>query len=323
MSLRSRMALTCLIGLAFGWLGALPQTVSSQEQTAREISKVERLGYPAGTKLLIIHADDIGVSHSENRATFAAYESGGITSGSILVPCPWVPEAAAFFREHPQFDVGIHLTLTAEWKHLRWPALSSRSEAPSLFDAQGFLYNSVAEVRERVDPGQAERELRAQVARAKALGINPSHVDTHMAAVLASKQLFEAYLRVAKDFGIPAMIPFQELKRSLPAYVSGVQPDQALIDRIIIAPGGLKAEEWGGFYTKAIEGLQPGITEIIVHLAYDDEEMRAVTVDHPDYGAAWRQRDFDFFTSQKAKDLLANNQVRLTTWREIGKLLPR
>jgi chitin disaccharide deacetylase len=75
------------------------------------------------------------------------------------------------------------------------------------------------------------------------------------------------------------------------------------------------------FYTKAIENLQPSITQITVHLTYDDEEMRAVTIDHSEYDAAWRQRDLDFFTSKRTKELLEKNDIRLVNWRELGKLL--
>ena len=85
----------------------------------------------------------------------------------------------------------------------------------------------------------------------------------------------------------------------------------------------MKAEKWADFYADAIKNLQPGITEFIIHVAYDDEEMRAATIDHPDWGAAWRQRDFDFFTSERSRQLLKENNIKLITWREIGKLMAK
>ena len=323
MNSRASTAICSLVVLAFVAVGTLCPWRDIRAQTQRQIPKLERLGYPAGTKLLILHADDIGVSHSENRASFTAYRSGAISSGSVLVPCPWFAEAAAFFREHPQFDVGVHLTLTAEWKYLRWGPVAPRPEVPSLFDAEGFLYHTVDEVRKRVDAAQAERELRAQFTRAKAMGINPSHVDMHMGGLLASKEIFQAYLRVAKQFGIPATIPFQHIERRFAAYINSIPPDEALVDQFIGVVPGVRPDEWDTFYTKAIENLQPGITQITVHLAYDDEEMQAVTIDHSDYDAAWRQRDLDFFTSKRAKELLEKNDVHLVNWRELGKLLQR
>lgn len=289
----------------------------------QERSKVERLGYPAGTKLLIVHADDIGMDHSQNAATMAAYEKGGASSGSVLVPAPWTPEFAAWYAAHPDADVGVHLTLTAEWKYLRWPALLPRQDVPSLYDQDGFLPRSVEEVARAAKANEAEKELRAQLARAKELGIRPTHLDMHMAGVMATREIFDAYLRVARENRLPALIPMELLTGQLADWTSLVRPGEVLVDHYVMAPGTLKPEQWQAFYTNTIRSLKPGtVTQIIVHLGYDDAEMRAATVDHDEYGSAWRQRDFDFFTSPTTRKLLEDNGVRLTTWRELAKLLP-
>src|SRR5919107_3609608 len=99
-----------------------------------------RLGYPADAKLLIVHGDDLGVAHSVNAATAKAFETGLVNSASVMVPCPWLPEIAAYARAHGDADLGLHLTLTSEWKTYRWGGVLPRDRAPTLYDAEGYLY---------------------------------------------------------------------------------------------------------------------------------------------------------------------------------------
>ncbi len=298
---------------------------------AQQPSKVERLGYPAGTKLLIVHADDLGMAHSQDSASFAALAAGAASSASVIVPAPWTPEVAAWRRQHPDADLGVHTALTCEWQTIRWRALQSRKEAPSLYDEQGYLPASVAAVAEHAKAAEVERELRAQVAHAKALGLDPTHMDMHMNAVMATPEIFDAYLRVARENHLPAEIHWEEMRPAAnapdsarrAAFAAAVRPGEVLADRYDGAPGDLKPEDWAAWYTRFIQGLQPGaITVLYVHLGYDDAELRAATTGHDGWGAAWRQRDVDFFMSPAAKQLLADNGVRLTTWRELSKLLP-
>ncbi len=90
-------------------------------------SIAERLGYPADSKLLIIHADDLAVAHSEDAASFDALDKHSVTSASVMVPCPWLNEVAAYAKEHPDADLGLHLTLTSEWKTYRWGPADGRA----------------------------------------------------------------------------------------------------------------------------------------------------------------------------------------------------
>lgn len=281
----------------------------------------ERLGYPATAKLLIIHADDLGLTHSVNSALVKAIEGGCVNSGSVMVPCRGFPEAAAHAREHPQMDVGVHLTLNSEWKAYRWGSILPRNEVPSLRDKRDFLHASREELARCADPRDVERELRAQVELARASGINPTHLDTHMLSLFETKPLFEAYLRVARDYGIPAMVPREYLLKWQPHLVTSLKPEDVLIDRMIIANSRLPEAQWRDFYSRTIETLDPGVTQIIVHLAYDDEEMRALTADHPTWGAARWQRDLDFFMSADVKRLLEKHNVHLIAWREMGEIL--
>src|SRR5205085_9164605 len=158
-----------------------------------------RLGYPPDAKLLIVHADDIGVSHSVNAATFKAFESGLVTSGSIMVPCPWLPEVADYARTHPDADLGLHLTLTSEWATYRWGGVLPKERAPSLYTPDGYLYPTEQEADEHNSVREAEAEVRAKIERARAFGINPTHLDSHMRTLYLTRPLFEMLLRVGRE----------------------------------------------------------------------------------------------------------------------------
>jgi chitin disaccharide deacetylase len=300
---------------------ALGQT-SAQTTSAAAPMLVERLGYPRDAKLLIIHADDLGMAHSVDAATMKAFESGAISSGSIMVPCPWFGEIAAYARQHPEADLGLHLTLTSEWKLYRWGPVLAKTSVNSLFDTEGYLYPTEMDAAAHINAQEAEAEIRAQIARARAFGIQPTHLDSHMGTLYQNKTLFETLLRVGRDNKLPVLVTKDEVAASsfLPSII---QPDDIVIDRIITIDPSITPEHWNDFYTEAIKHLQPGVTEFVIHLAYDDEEMRAVAVDHPNWGAQWRQRDFNFFTSAACRRLLEENHVQLITWRKLGTLLTR
>src|SRR6476620_1329819 len=138
---------------------------------AQQKTVAERLGYPKNTKLLIIHADDLGVSHSENEASIQALEKGAVNSGSIMVPCPWFPEIAAYATAHPDADFGLHLTLTSEWRLYKWGPTLPRDQVPGLVNARGYFYGSVEDVGKHASLSEVEHELRSQIERAKEFGI--------------------------------------------------------------------------------------------------------------------------------------------------------
>src|SRR5882724_4099212 len=280
----------------------------------------ERLGYPADTRLLIVHADDLGMAHSIDAATIKAFESGLVSSASIMVPCPWLPEIAAYARAHPEADLGLHLTLTSEWSLYRWGPVLGKERVPSLLDSNGYLYSLENEAAAHMDPREAEAEIRAQIARARALGIQPTHLDSHMGTLYQSKALFETLLRVARENKLPFRVSQDWFSRApfMPALLG---PDDVVLDRTISIEPTVAPEDWSKFYTNEIQHLQPGVTDMIVHLAFADEEMKGVTLGHSNWGAEWRQRDFDFVTSDAFRKLLKENNVKLITWRELGKLI--
>ena len=293
-------------------LALMASTMSAQTKTV-----AERLGLPADTKLLILHADDLGVAHSVNAASFDALDKGAVSSASVMMPTPWVTEVAAYARQHPNADLGLHLTLTSEWLTYRWGSVESKDKVPSLLDSTGTFPNDVPPVVARAKPAEVERELRAQVERAMALGIRPTHLDSHMGALFTTPELIATYVKVAHDYHLP----FLGMKTSpFGGTPMPVSSKDVLVDAVVIAGPDVPRDQWKAFYVNAITTLKPGLTEMIVHLGHDDAELQAVTVDHEPYGSAWRQRDYDVVTSAEFKKALQDNKVRLVTYRELQKL---
>jgi predicted glycoside hydrolase/deacetylase ChbG (UPF0249 family) len=311
-------AMRPIIAAAMALLTLLPFAEIRGQDNQKTIA--ERLGYPRDAKLLIVHADDLGMAHSVNAATIKAFETGLVNSGSIMVPCPWLSEIAAYARNNPQADLGLHLTLTSEWTSFRWGPVLPGDRVKSLLDKDGYLRLTESEAASTADPKEVELEINAQIEKARALGIQPTHLDSHMGTLYQNKALFEVFLRVARNHKLPVRIAKTWFARTdfLPATLT---PNDVYIDQILDINPTVAANDWARFYSDAIKNLQPGVTEIVVHLAYDDAEMRGATFNHPDWGAAWRQRDFDFFTSDVFRKLLQENQIKLITWRELGKLV--
>ena len=285
-------------------------------------TQLERLGYPPDAKLLIVHADDLGMAHSINRASIKGLESGLVSSASIMIPCPWLPEIADYARKHPAADLGLHLTLTSEWSLYRWGPVLPKERVPSLLDSNGYLYPTESEAAAHIDPKEVEAEIRAQIARAKALGIQPTHLDSHMGTLYQTQALFETFFRVAHDNKLLIRVS-KEWFAEAPFLPSLLGPDDVVLNTIISIEPSVTADGWSKFYVDAIKNLQPGITEMIVHLAYDDEEMRGVAFNHPNWGSEWRQRDFQFATSEAFRKLLQENNIKLVTWREISQRLQK
>jgi len=295
-------------------LALLVPTLNAQTKTV-----AERLGYPRDAKLLIIHADDLAVAHSEDAASFAALDQRAVTSASIMVPCPWLTEVAEYARAHPDADLGLHLTLTSEWKSERWGSVESKDAVPSLFDPAGYLWPDTEPATQHIRPQDAEREIRAQIERANALGIHPTHLDSHMGVLFSSPDLFAVYLKVAREYKLPFLATLGP--DTPPALSSLLTKDDVILDSVVMAYPKIQAAEWRQFYADTIRNLKPGLTEIIVHLGYDNAELQAVTVNHPDYGSKWRQRDFDTVTSREFKKALEDNHIILIRWRDLKKLL--
>src|SRR6266550_5283197 len=171
--------------------------------TAQTRTIAERLGYPANAKLLILHADDLGFAHSADAASFDALDKGVVSSASIMIPTPWITEVAAYAKAHPNADLGLHLTVTSEWDTYRWGSVESKDKVPTLLDSVGTFPDDDSLVALRAKPAEVEREIRAQVDRALAMGIRPTHLDSHMGALFRTPELFATYVKVAHDYHVP------------------------------------------------------------------------------------------------------------------------
>lgn len=278
----------------------------------------ERLGYDKDAILLIIHADDLGVANSVNMASIEALEDGSINSASIMVPCPWFPQIAEYAREHPEMDLGLHLTLTAEWKEFKWDGVSGSSRIPSLLNDENHFPPSVEEVAQQAKVKELEKEITAQVERALAFGLKPTHLDSHMGTLFQTPAFFKAYQRVGKKYKIPVFIPYGSLS-SAPQLVDNIMEGQILVDRLFMINPAINDRDWREYYLDCLRNMKPGLNEIIVHLAYDNAEMQAVTIDHPDFGSAWRQRDLEVMQSKEFKELIEERNIQLVTWRDVQK----
>jgi predicted glycoside hydrolase/deacetylase ChbG (UPF0249 family) len=283
-------------------------------------SVAARLGYPADAKLLILHADDLGVAHSVDDASFKALDEGAVSSASVIVDAPWLEEVAEYFKAHPDVDLGIHLALTSEWKTYRWGPAAPRDRVPSLIAPDGYFYADTGPAATHATPEEAEREIRAQLEWAERLGIHPTHLDIHMGTLAARPELYQALIRVAHEKRLPFMAVRVTDERA--KWLSMLAPGDVVLDSLVMFDPKIPASEWTASYVKALGALGPGVHEMIVHLGHDDSELEAITAGHPDYGAAWRERDFKAVTSPEFRQALEANHIKLIHWKDLQKLLP-
>ncbi len=288
----------------------------------------QRLGYDADARIAVVHCDDIGMCHAANVGAFEALSRGPATCGSIMVPCPWFGEAAARARENPAFDLGVHLTLNAEWPAYRWGPVASRDRVPSLLDDEGMLPRTLLEVAKRAKPEEVEVELRAQIERALAAGIDVTHLDSHMGTVLVP-QLLPVYAKLAAEFRLPvfAVRPDAETLAAR-GFPSAEKIFGALVDRlekagIPILDGfdadSLSFAEGDGLAhnRRRIAGLARGVSYLICHPARDGEELRAAMP----WGAHQREFERTFYGGDPGRAALAESGVRAIGMRPLRELV--
>lgn len=304
---------------------AAPGLLGSQAQPETPKSTAELLGHPASAKLLMVHADDAGMCHSVNLATWDALTNGLANSASIMVPCPWFPEMADWAKRFPHHDLGLHLTLTSEWKFFRWRPVAPPAQVKGLLDADGFLHRDVVSTATNASVEEIEIELRAQIERARKFGVQFTHFDTHMGTLYARTDYFDVYTKLGLEYGVPVMLPrpTPELTTEIKQYPVTIDMLHAkgklghvFLDRLVTGVPGRTVEERAVSYRKFLRELKPGVTKLIVHLAKDDAEIRAVT-------GNWMTRwaDYRFFTSDEARQLMRELDIHPVTYREMGKLL--
>ena len=300
----------------FQWLLVVLLLLFAFELSAQTLA--DRLGYPPGTKLIIVHADDLGETHAVNAAAMKALQGETINSASLMVACPWFPEMADYAKSHPDADLGLHLTLTSERIYYRWGPVAPADKVPSLVDENGYFHHDW-EHGERVNPKEVELELRAQIDRALAMGVRPTHLDSHQyRLIMNGRELFDVMLRVAHEYKLPVFVN-RDWFAAHPYLETSLGPGDIVLDHTVTIEPEVPPEKWAEFYVTALKNLKPGVTEFVIHPGYDDEELRAATRERPSWGAAWRQRDFDFFTSEQFREILAQQKIQLVTWRELTR----
>lgn len=275
----------------------------------------KRLGYSRVTKLLIIHADDMGISISENDATIQAMNDGMVNSGSVMVPCPGFDEMAKHLSVHTKTDAGLHLTLTSEWPSCKWRPVLPANEVKSLVDQDGLLFPDKKSFLKNVDPDDFEKECRAQIEKALNAGIKLTHIDSHMFMAFANSKFIERYVSLGKEYGLPVL-----LTQEMPSWVKKTN-NSIIVDRLYCARQEDFDRGLSDYYRGVLKNIKPGLNCLLVHVAYDNDEMRQLTLNQKSFGAEWRQTDFDFFTSEECRQLIEKYNIKLITWRELKNKL--
>jgi chitin disaccharide deacetylase len=312
------LLLTVATGFSHATGQSLPLTVTNAQSTK---NLAELLGYPHDSKLLIIHADDMGLSKSVNSACIKAFEEKGITSGSIMMPCHEASAILSYVKNHPGTDAGIHITLTAEWETYKWGGLTPSAQIPGLLDKNGNFFATVEELGKSARGAEAEKEIRAQIDKAIALGIKPTHLDTHMGSVLANPELIKVYIDLATEYKLPFLLPRVYLSMFPAEAAKALGSNIFLLDNLFMLDPQMIHGDWIEPYKKAVAEMKPGLNQMIVHLGFDNDEMRKICTGHEDYGSAWRQNDLNLVTSKEFKDFLKANNIVLIGWGQIRDVM--
>lgn len=297
----------------------------------------ERLGFPKGAKVIIMHVDDVGMSYDSNLGAYKATEKGVATSMSVMMPCGWVPGFVHYLKEHPKTDAGLHLTLTSEWKDYRWGPLSGKPAVGGLVDEEGAMWGSVRDVVMHAKPDEIDKEIRSQLERARAMGFEPTHMDSHMGTLFATPEFLEKYLQLGMEKKIPVMFPGGHNTMILKESGTGLKIEQTTAIGKMLWEAGLPVLDdlhnvsYGFKYPKdkvlsdsalqqiaaqqyieSFKQLQAGVTMVIMHCTAPTEVFQHIS----DSGTI-RRADLLAMLSPELKKYIADNGIILTTWREL------
>jgi predicted glycoside hydrolase/deacetylase ChbG (UPF0249 family) len=282
---------------------------------------LQRLGLGPGERAVLVHADDVGLCQATIPAFAGLIEQGLVSTGSVMVPAPWFPEAAAFCRSHPEADLGVHLTLTSEWTGYRWGPVSTRDPATGLLDAAGYFHARPAAVAAEADPEAVRREIEAQVQLARRAGIEPTHADLHMLTLL-EPQLLPLYCEAAQRWDLPvptfrpraetATIPLGGHPDEIAGLLHGTAGPWPAVCDSWVTLGLRRSEDRIGQAKRLFDALPPGLTHLSIHPALDTPELRAISPD-------WRCRvaDYEAFRSAELREHVRRAGIRVIGYREV------
>jgi chitin disaccharide deacetylase len=272
------------------------------------------------------------MARSVDKATFEALDKGWVTSAGVLTPAPWFPEVAFWANQHRQADLGVQLDLTSDWQNYCWRAVSPQGAGSSLLDSTGYFPLTEVYVARHAKPEEAEREARAQIELALKTGVPVTHLDNHMRVMLMTPDLFRIYWNLGQEYKVPIVVQNQQVRsQGKPAGAEnvfsfgGVDVNvlQIPVDHIVEMMPGIAKEQWLNAYEKTLAALPPGVYLLSVHLGYNDEELQAMTWDHPNWGAQWRQNDLDVVSNPEFQKFLRDQHFTLVTWRDLVKATPQ
>lgn len=281
----------------------------------------EKLGWPAGKKILILHADDIGMCPEANTAAEKMLTDGVIQSAAVMIPCPNAKEFVAWAVEHPTMDIGLHLTLTSEWQTHRWGTVTPAVEVPGLLDEDNKMWHEVPQVVQHASAEEVEKEIRSQIEQSIAWGYRPDHIDTHMGTLYANPSYVKAFIKVAQEYGIPANIidiskpeVLAEFKRQgypLDDSVVKMVDEYTLpkLDYFSSAPKGNTYEEKIANFKALVTSMPPGLSEVIFHPSVLTENLKTIT-------NSWQQRAWEaqMFSDPDLIQFFKDEGIIFTNW---------
>jgi hypothetical protein len=295
----------------------------------------EKLGYPKDAKVLILHVDDVGMSYDSNLGAIKAMEEGVATSLSMMMPCAWIPGFFKYLEKYPETDAGLHLTLTSEWDNYRWGPLAGKPAVPGLVDKEGALWDNVRLTATHASADEIETEIRAQLDRSRTMGWEPTHLDSHMGTLFATKEYLMRYLKVGMEENIPVMFPGGHNTMIAETTAStGLTKDVTDVIGKQLWESGLPvlddlhnvSYDWKGKegitdeqlqtyktenYIETIESLKPGLTMVIMHCTWPSEIFGEIS-----NSGITRKGDMLAMIDPAFKKYLTDNNIILTTWRE-------
>jgi predicted glycoside hydrolase/deacetylase ChbG (UPF0249 family) len=290
------------------------------EQTNNDFDEIsEILGFDSTDKLLIIHADDLGLCESVNSATFESFENEAISSASVMMTTKEISEVSEFSSKNQNYDLGIHLTVTSEWKYHKWGGILNNKDISSILNKKNHLYWNKRKFTKNGKLNEIRKELQAQVDLGRSMGLNPSHIDSHEGALFFDPDIFKLYLDLAKENNLLAFVP---IEASVHFDENFKKPKHAIIiDQFHMLPEGIEIDKIKNYYFDVIENLKPGLSQIIIHLGKDEKELREITIDHPNFDYRWRQLDFDVFNSPEFKQHIKKHNIKIINWKDLKKLI--